>query len=66
LAAHLAETAPVRPAYWTVESNLSGDKKASIAYQHVRGHRVMAEVEIPRAVVEDVLEEGHAVDPLPW
>jgi hydroxymethylglutaryl-CoA reductase (NADPH) len=56
LAAHLAETAPVRPAYWTVESNLSGDKKASIlAYQHVRGHRVMAEVEIPRTVVEDDL-----------
>ncbi|HEU0105875.1 MAG TPA: hydroxymethylglutaryl-CoA reductase [Vicinamibacteria bacterium] len=56
LAAHLAETAPVRPAYWTVESNLSGDKKASIlAYQHVRGHRVLAEVEIPRAVVEDGL-----------
>ena len=56
LAVHLAETAPVRPAYWTVESNLSGDKKASIlALQHVRGHRVLAEVEIPRAVVEDNL-----------
>jgi hydroxymethylglutaryl-CoA reductase (NADPH) len=56
LAAHLARTAPVRPLVWTVESNLSGDKKASVlAYQHVRGHRVIAEVEVPRAVVEEDL-----------
>jgi hydroxymethylglutaryl-CoA reductase (NADPH) len=56
LAAHLAATAPVKPTFWTVESNLSGDKKASVlAYQHVRGHRVIAEVEVPRALVEEDL-----------
>jgi hydroxymethylglutaryl-CoA reductase (NADPH) len=56
LASHLVATAAVRPLCWTVESNLSGDKKASIlAYQHVRGHRVIAEVELPRAVVEQDL-----------
>jgi hydroxymethylglutaryl-CoA reductase (NADPH) len=53
LAAHIALTAPVKPEAWTVESNLSGDKKASVlAYQHVRGHRVIAEIDVPRAVVE--------------
>ena len=56
LAAHLARTAPVAPTFWMVESNLSGDKKASVlASQHVRGHRVIAEVEIPRRVVEEAL-----------
>ncbi|HEY7511381.1 MAG TPA: 3-hydroxy-3-methylglutaryl-CoA reductase [Vicinamibacteria bacterium] len=56
LAAYLAASAPVKPRSWTVESNLSGDKKASVlAYQHVRGHRVIAEVEVPRAVVEEHL-----------
>ena len=56
LASHLAATSPARPTFWTVESNLSGDKKASVlAYQYVRGKRVIAEAELPRAVVEEDL-----------
>ena len=56
LAAWLAERSPVRPSSWTVESNLSGDKKASVVnHQYVRGSRVMAEAQLPRALVEDSL-----------
>lgn len=53
---HLTQAAPAKPRFSTVESNLSGDKKASmLAYQYVRGRRVVAEVELPRAVVEQDL-----------
>ncbi len=56
LAAWLAERSPVAPCSWTVESNLSGDKKASLVnHQYVRGSRVMAEAELPRALVEESL-----------
>jgi hydroxymethylglutaryl-CoA reductase (NADPH) len=56
VASHLAENAPFRPDFWTVESNFSGDKKASVqAFQYVRGKLAMAEVELPREVVEEVL-----------
>ena len=50
---YLVRCSPVTPGFSTVESNLSGDKKASaLAFQYVRGKRVIAEVEIPRTVVE--------------
>lgn len=53
---HLAASAPVKPRSFAVESNLSGDKKASLlSFQGVRGHRVLAEVELARPVVEEVL-----------
>lgn len=36
---------PVRPRYFFVEANLSGDKKASaLSFMHVRGKKVVAEV----------------------
>lgn len=50
----LAET-PVQPAYWFVEANMSGDKKAShLSFQNVRGRKVTAEV----TLTPDILE-GH-------
>jgi len=50
---YLARVSPVKPRFFAVESNLSGDKKASmLAFQYVRGRRVVAEVELPRVVVE--------------
>jgi hydroxymethylglutaryl-CoA reductase (NADPH) len=53
---YLARASPVRPRFFAVESNLSGDKKASmLAFQYVRRRRVVAEVELPRAVVEETL-----------
>jgi hydroxymethylglutaryl-CoA reductase (NADPH) len=52
----LMEASPVKPRSWTVESNMSGDKKASsLAMHFVRGKRVIAEAEIPSAVVAEQL-----------
>ena len=56
VARFLAENSCDRPDFWTVESNLSGDKKASIqAFQYVRGKMVTAEVVLPNRVVDEVL-----------
>ena len=53
---HLAAHCPVKPDYFFVESNMSGDKKASaISFQGVRGRKVTAEVRLPRELVERVL-----------
>lgn len=53
---HLLDAAPVAPRYWFLEANLSGDKKAaSQSLADVRGNRVVADVVIPAALVEQVL-----------
>jgi hydroxymethylglutaryl-CoA reductase (NADPH) len=53
ICAHIAEHAPVAPQYWFLESNYSGDKKASArAFLSVRGKRVTAEATIPADLVE--------------
>jgi hydroxymethylglutaryl-CoA reductase (NADPH) len=50
---HITEHCPLKPQYFFVEGNLSGDKKASAqSFQSVRGKKVSAEVRLPRAVVE--------------
>ncbi len=44
---------PIKPLYWFVETNLSGDKKASaISFTAVRGRKVVAEILLPSALVE--------------
>jgi hydroxymethylglutaryl-CoA reductase (NADPH) len=49
---HLVGNSPVRPQYHFVESNHSGDKKASArSLFSVRGRRVCAEARIPAALV---------------
>lgn len=51
----ILEHTPVRPAYWFVEANLSGDKKAShLSFQNVRGRKATAEV----TLTPDILK-GH-------
>jgi hydroxymethylglutaryl-CoA reductase (NADPH) len=43
----IEENAPLKPLYWFVEANLSGDKKASaMSFVSVRGRKVTASVEI--------------------
>ena len=50
---HLQANCPVKPAYYFVEGNFSGDKKPSAqSFLGVRGKKVTAEVRIPRAVIE--------------
>jgi len=47
---------PVPPRHWFVESNLSGDKKATVlSFQSTRGRKVIAEVTLPRQLVERAL-----------
>jgi hydroxymethylglutaryl-CoA reductase (NADPH) len=45
-------TTPFQPRYWFLESNMSGDKKATVlSFLHTRGRNVMAEVVLPRELV---------------
>lgn len=47
---------PIKPLYWFVETNLSGDKKASsISFTSVRGRKAVAEIVLPAALVERAL-----------
>lgn len=50
---HIAEHSPVKPAYFFVEANMSGDKKASAqSFLGVRGRKVTAEIVLPRPLVK--------------
>jgi hydroxymethylglutaryl-CoA reductase (NADPH) len=50
---YMRDNSPIKPKYSFVESNLSGDKKAtSQSLQSVRGRKVTAEAIIPRGVAE--------------
>lgn len=52
----ILEKSPVRPRYWFLEANLSGDKKATArSLARVRGKRVVADVILPAALVEQAL-----------
>ena len=47
---------PIKPLYWFVETNLSGDKKASaLSFLSVRGRKVVAEVTVPGELVQSHL-----------
>jgi len=58
---HIIEHAPVRPRHWFIESNLSGDKKATaISFLLGRGKNVTTEVVVPRELV--IRELGTTAD----
>jgi hydroxymethylglutaryl-CoA reductase (NADPH) len=47
------ENSPVKPQYWFIEANMSGDKKASAqSFLLVRGKKVTAEVTVPTELIE--------------
>ena len=49
---YIDEHTPVRPQYWFVESNMSGDKKATThSFMSVRGRKVSAEVVVPGEII---------------
>ncbi|MFH1238512.1 MAG: hydroxymethylglutaryl-CoA reductase [bacterium] len=53
---YIMAQSPVKPKQYFIESNLSGDKKASaISYLSVRGKKVTAEVVIPREIFNKFL-----------
>jgi len=52
----LVTRTPIPPRQWFLESNLSGDKKATaLNFLMTRGRKVTAEVTVPRALVEQML-----------
>lgn len=54
---YILENTPIEPINCFVESNYSGDKKASaISFSRVRGKKVTTEVVIPKEIVESVLK----------
>lgn len=53
----LAANTPVAMRRWYIESNMSGDKKATaLSFHNTRGKRVVAEVRIPGKICQDVLK----------
>jgi len=54
---YILQNSPVKPEFWFIESNYSGDKKATaLSFTNVRGKKVSAEIVLPRKVVEEVLK----------
>jgi hydroxymethylglutaryl-CoA reductase (NADPH) len=54
--ARIVELSPLKPDYFFVEANMSGDKKASAqSFMSVRGKKVTAEAIIPAEMVEQML-----------
>lgn len=57
----IVETSPIKPQSWFIESNYSGDKKAtSVAFISVRGKRVTTEAVVDKKVVTEVLRSSPA------
>jgi hydroxymethylglutaryl-CoA reductase (NADPH) len=53
---YILDNSPVKPQHWYIESNMSGDKKATaMSYLFVRGKKVTAEVVIPKELCKKVL-----------
>lgn len=54
---YIIANTPVQPEHWFIESNYSGDKKATaLSFTNVRGKKVAAEVIIPKEIVQSVLK----------
>ncbi|MFI5150033.1 MAG: hydroxymethylglutaryl-CoA reductase [Bacteroidia bacterium] len=54
---YVIENAPVKPVFWFIESNYSGDKKAtSLSFTTVRGKKVTTEITLSEAIVNEVLK----------
>jgi hydroxymethylglutaryl-CoA reductase (NADPH) len=54
---YILENAPVKPQFWFIESNYSGDKKATaLSFTNVRGKKVTTEITLPQQIVNDVLK----------
>ncbi|EHQ30275.1 hydroxymethylglutaryl-CoA reductase [Mucilaginibacter paludis] len=53
---YIVEHAPVKPQFWFIESNYSGDKKATaLSFSNVRGKKVTTEIILPQQIVIDIL-----------
>lgn len=56
LCEYIVEHSPVKPECWFIESNYSGDKKATaVSFTSVRGKKVTSEAQLSRQVVKEIL-----------
>lgn len=54
---YMMKESPVKPQEWCIESNFSGDKKATaVSFGNVRGKKVSAEIRIPKEICENTLK----------
>ena len=54
---YIIENAPLKPLFWFIESNYSGDKKATaLSFNTVRGKKVTTEITVPEKIVNEVLK----------
>lgn len=54
---YILKNTPIQPELWFLESNYSGDKKATaLSFTNVRGKKVTSEAILPRKVVIEVLK----------
>lgn len=57
ICAYIIQHTPIMPRKWYVESNFSGDKKATaLSFSNVRGKKVTAEVCLSPTIVKEVLK----------
>jgi len=53
----IVKNTPVQPLFWFLESNYSGDKKATaLSFSNVRGKKVTAEIVLSEQIVNEVLK----------
>lgn len=58
---YIIDHTPIAPQIWFLESNYSGDKKATaVSFSSVRGKKVTTEAVVKRSVVEEVLRSTPA------
>jgi len=54
---HIIKCTPIQPEIWFLESNASGDKKATFnSFANVRGKKVSAEIILKKEVIKSVLQ----------
>ncbi len=54
---YILAKAPIKPKLWFIESNYSGDKKATaLSFNSIRGKKVCSEIIIPKDIVRKVLK----------
>jgi hydroxymethylglutaryl-CoA reductase (NADPH) len=54
---YIINHAPIKPIFWFIEGNYSGDKKATaLSFTSVRGKKVTAEIVVPEKIVNAVLK----------
>ncbi|CAC9976347.1 hydroxymethylglutaryl-CoA reductase [Flavobacterium panici] len=57
----ILENCPIKPVFWTIEGNFSGDKKISPLNTRVRGKKVTAEIVLKEEIIKSVLKTTPAL-----